>query len=96
MNEPMEDQKTVRQRFILIVVTLGVGWVWIKYGSDALLSIGLVIGVVWTSLRLGPGTGKRRKINFPSPDFGPSQRDIDLDPMFSIYPHNIWHNHKSD
>ncbi|MBK8185648.1 MAG: hypothetical protein IPK63_23235 [Candidatus Competibacteraceae bacterium] len=96
MHEPMEDQKTVRQRFILIVVTLGAGWIWIKYGSDALLSIGLIIAAVWASLRLGPGTGKRRSVNFPSPAFGPTEQEIANDPIFHMFPHNTWHNHKSD
>ena len=64
MDEQVEDQKTVRQRFVLIVVALGVGWVWIKYGADAVLSIALIMGVVWVSLRLGPGTGKRSPIPY--------------------------------
>ena len=95
MNEPMEDQKTVRQRFILIVVTLGVGWVWIKYGVDALLGIGLIIGVVWASLRLGPGTGKRLSDPYEYPSFGPTDNERLFDSAYkNLYPENTFSDRK--
>ena len=96
MRERVEDPKTVRQRFVLIVVALGAGWVWFRYGMDALVDIALVMGVVLALLRLGPGIGKRRTVDFSVPHLGPSERDIDLDPMFRMFSHNIWHNRKSD
>jgi len=95
MDEQVEDQKTVRQRFVLIVVALGVGWVWIKYGADAVLSIALIMGVVWVSLRLGPGTGKRSPIPYEYPPFGPTDSQKLFDPAYKdIYPENIFTDSK--
>ena len=95
MRERVEDPKTVRQRFVLIVVALGAGWVWFRYGVDALVDIALVMGVVLASLRLGPGIGKRSYIPYEHSSFGPTDNQKLFDPAYkNLYPENIFTDSK--
>ncbi len=63
---------------------------WLDYGAMGLMAAGLVTGLLLEVLGGGPRQD-RRPNNFRVPRFGPTDREIDLDPLFKIYPHNIHH-----
>ena len=100
MTESIEDTpRTVRQRAVALVIALVIGGVWMNAGAGGVASLILLGGVFWISQWLGPGRGRphrQQTVDFPDARFGPSERVIDLDPMFRMFSHNIHHQHKPD
>ncbi len=100
MTELIEKTRgTARQRAVVLVIALVIGGVWMNSGADGVASLILLGGVFWVSQWLGPGRGRPQRqqtVDFPDARFGPSEQDIDLDPMFRMFSHNFHHEHKPD
>lgn len=100
MAEPIADTpRTVRRRAVALVIALVVGGVWMNYGADGVASLILLGGVFWVSQWLGPGCRRQHRqqtVDFPYAQFGPSEYEIAHEPIFDMFPHNLYHQHKPD
>jgi len=100
MTESIEDtSRTVRQRAVALVIALVIGGVWMNAGAGGVASLILLGGVFWVSRWLGPGRGRphrQQTVDFPDAQFGPSEYEIAHEPIFEMFPHNLYHEHKLD
>lgn len=92
MNGQSRTGASVFKAVALLWLAAGAVWVLMNYGAQGLLGAGIVALVAFASLRLG--ISEKRFENFESlpSRFGPSKQDVDLDPLFKMFSHNINHN----
>lgn len=83
---------TIRKGFVIAWLA-GVGlWALADNKLEGVLSIALLVLVLYVSARLGGWDASRRDTQFNLPRFGPTEKDVDLDPLFKMFSHNIHHN----
>ena len=83
---------SIRKAFVIIWLAGVVLWALLDNGLTSVLSVGLLLLVLYVSVRLGGWNTSRRNTECDTPHFGPTNKEIDLDPMFKMFSHNVHHH----